>query len=140
MCLTQSIGDRSAAPAAGTPLTVLIADDEPLVMGLVQGLLEGAGCRVLTASDGVMVVEVFRENANTIDCVILDISIPRLSGAEAARCIRAIRGDIPIIVASGSDSHESKQHLGSVASACIQKPFRFEQVWSVLMAVTGRDG
>ena len=133
---TAKAVDTAAADAP--PLTVLVADDEPLVVDILQGLLEGAGCRVMTASDGGKVVEVFRENAGAIGCVILDLSMPQLSGIEAARRIRAIRGDTPIILASGSDKTETNQHLDGVVSACIVKPFRFDQVWSVLMAVTGR--
>jgi CheY-like chemotaxis protein len=131
--------ERTGVTSAGvSPPTVLVADDEPLVVEIVRGLLERVGCRVLTAGDGAEAVDVFRRDESAIGCVILDISMPHLSGPEAARRIRAIRGDVPIVLSSGSDRHETKPHLEGLANACIQKPFKFEQVWSLLLTLTGR--
>jgi len=118
---------------------VLIADDEPMVLEIMQFLLERAGCRVMTSCDGLAAVETFRANPAAIGCVILDLSMPKLCGVEAAQRIRAIHGTVPIILASGSDKHESALGVDRVISGRIVKPFRLDQVLSVIKAVTGRD-
>lgn len=80
---------------------VLIADDEgPVRRAAVQILLR-KGYNVMEASDGEEAVRVFQENADAIDLVFLDMTMPGLSGVEALEQMREIRPKIKALVASG---------------------------------------
>ncbi len=85
----------------------LIIDDESGVREVVQSLLEACGFRVLTAVDGVDGVTTFREHADDIDLVVLDVAMPRRDGAETCREIRAICPTARVLFSSGFDETES---------------------------------
>jgi two-component system, cell cycle sensor histidine kinase and response regulator CckA len=91
----------SQAPARGRGEVVLLADDEPLVRALARNALERQGYRVLVAADGAEAVEVFeRENGN-IALVILDASMPVMSGQQACAAIRKLSPHTKVLFASG---------------------------------------
>ncbi|MBA4064456.1 MAG: hypothetical protein C0501_12230 [Isosphaera sp.] len=89
------------APARGRGEAVVVADDEPLVRGLARSALERQGYRVLLAADGAEAVEVFRREAAGVALVVLDASMPHMSGREAFAAIRAVRPGVPVLFASG---------------------------------------
>src|SRR5439155_4352531 len=88
---SPSPADRPAAPepagrAAGSPLCVLVVDDEPAVAGLLRELLEADGYPVTLASDGPEALACIE--AGGIDLVLLDLMLPSLSGLEVCRRVR----------------------------------------------------
>ncbi len=97
---------------AGHGETVLVADDEPLVRDLARSALERRGYRLLVAKDGAEAVELFRgerQAGRSVDVVILDVSMPVLSGRQAFEAIRRIDPEVPVLFASGhpiSDSND----------------------------------
>lgn len=84
----------------GNP-TVLIVDDEELMREVTSIMIEENGGKVLTAVDGLDAVEVFAENRGKIDCIFMDVSMPRMNGYEAFLEIKKIDPDIPVLVVSG---------------------------------------
>jgi two-component system cell cycle sensor histidine kinase/response regulator CckA len=66
-----------------------------------SSLLEGAGYDVTEASDGMEAVELFRERPDGFDVVLLDLSMPRMSGDETFLSPRSIRSDVPVVLSSG---------------------------------------
>src|SRR5687767_7835452 len=82
---------------AETRGTVLVIDDEETVVDIARRTLERHGYSVLTASDGHEATMVFRDNAERINAVLLDMSMPRMSGADVFVQIRGIRPAVPII-------------------------------------------
>ena len=91
----------SLTPSAGT---ILIGDDEAPVLRVLQRILKRSGYAVLSAVDGQEAVDVFQAHDGTVDLVILDVTMPRLSGVEAATRIRALAPDIKIMISSGYDA------------------------------------
>lgn len=89
---------------AGNGEIILLADDEASVRNAVAEVLQSLGYKVLTACNGQDAVDVFKEHAATIDLLILDVVMPDMGGLEAARCIRAINPDVPIIFSTGYDA------------------------------------
>ena len=87
----------TVSPAA----RLLIIDDEPMVRCVLKKILESAGHTVQCAADGVEGVDVFRRHADDIDCVLLDLSMPKLDGEEVFHEIRKIRSDARVILCSG---------------------------------------
>jgi len=143
--------DSEAASTEQTPVeesdehpmtgTVLIADDEELVRAVAADMLTAMGLRTLTAVDGKQAVELFRARAEEIDAILLDLTMPELSGEAALRAIRAIRPDVPIVLASGFDEREVARRfegLGVIGFA--QKPFQMRKLRRLMrLALEVRD-
>jgi PAS domain S-box-containing protein len=104
--------------------TILIADDEAPVCAVGKQMLMRIGFNVLTASDGRKAVETFREHANEIICVLLDLTMPNLNGEQAFREIIRIRPDAKVVLCSGFNMQDVTQKLGDKRLAgFIQKPY-----------------
>jgi CheY-like chemotaxis protein len=115
--------------ARGSGGRVLVVDDEETVRDIAGGILESAGYGVLTAVDGLEGVETFRQSADDIDCVLLDLTMPRLGGEEALRCMRRIRPDVPVILSSGYSEREAMSAFDDAGPAAfLQKPYRAGQL------------
>lgn len=84
--------------AVGNSHIILCVDDEAVGLKVRRILLERAGYQVLTASDGETGVEVFR--TNHVDAVVLDYSMPGMSGGQVAQAMREIKPDVPILLLS----------------------------------------
>lgn len=84
--------------AVGKGHVVLCVDDEAVGLKVRRILLERAGYRVLTASDGQAGIDVFK--THDVDAVVLDYSMPGMSGGEVARAMRQIKPDVPILLLS----------------------------------------
>jgi DNA-binding NtrC family response regulator len=99
-------------------------------------MLDRAGFTVLMAEDGRKGVEVFRKHAEDIRLVLLDLTMPHLSGEEAYREIKQIRPDVQVILISGFNQQEALDHFtGKGLAGFIQKPFRFQSLISKLREV-----
>ena len=116
--------------------TVLIVDDEDSVRALAQRMLEIMGFQVLTAADGQEGVAVFRENADSICLVLLDMTMPHLDGEETYREIRRIRGAVRAILSSGyNELSATNRFAGKGLAAFIQKPYRYVDLLAVVRQV-----
>jgi len=112
------------AAADTTARTVLLVDDEDDVRAVTQHMLERLGCTVLVAADGRECVDVFRAHAQTIDAVIVDLTLPRLTGEQAFGEIRRIRPDARVIMMSGYNDERTTQRLAADGLAgFLRKPF-----------------
>ena len=119
--------------AAGTPPElkgcVLVVDDEEAVRRASRRMLERLGLEVLSAGNGAEAIEICQRRGHDIDCVLLDLTMPVMNGAECLRAIRTLRGDIPAVVTSGySETEVAKRFVGLNVSAFIQKPFRMSSL------------
>ena len=116
-----------AAPAPGEgreERTVLLVDDEEDVRAVTAHMLERLGCSVLQAGDGREGVDVFRAHARVIDAVIVDLTLPRLSGDRVFREIRTIRPDARVILMSGYNDAKATGGLAEAGLAgFLRKPF-----------------
>jgi PAS domain S-box-containing protein len=131
----SELGDPVQATPARSGLTLLLIDDEEVVRDMVGEVLEQEGVSVLRAEDGARGVAQFREHSQRIDLVLLDLSMPGISGEETFRRLRDIDPRVPVILSSGYDHDEARGRFGNGAPAgFIQKPYRPEQ----LMAEIGR--
>ena len=98
--------------AALANVTVLILDDNPLVLKLGRALLEREGCTVLTASSWIEFNHVLA--SNTPDIIFLDINLPRISGWE---CLKQFKTEnhlkaVPVIIYSTSSQPKEKEEHG----------------------------
>ncbi len=104
--------------------TVLVVDDEELVRAMSKATLERFGYSVLTAENGQVGVEMFRRHADSITAVLLDMTMPVMSGEESFLLMREIRPDVPIVFSSGySEPAVIRKFSSQGISAFIQKPY-----------------
>jgi len=104
--------------------TVLIADDEESVCAVGRLMLERIGFKVLTAADGREAVDTFRQHADEVVCVLLDLTMPRLNGEQVFSELRRIKPEIRVILSSGYNEHDATQRFaGKGLAGFIQKPY-----------------
>lgn len=87
------------------PATVLVVDDEPDITTLMRDFLEAAGYRVLAAPDGSSALTTLERH--DVDCILLDIMMPGLSGFDVLRRIRETR-DVPVLFLTAKDEDSDK--------------------------------
>jgi two-component system cell cycle sensor histidine kinase/response regulator CckA len=105
--------------------TILIVDDEEGVRLVASKALEKAGFTVLMAEDGPAGVQMFRTHADEIRAVLLDLTMPHMSGEEVLRAIRTIRSDVRVILSSGYNEQDTiSQFQGKGLAGFIQKPYQ----------------
>jgi PAS domain S-box-containing protein len=108
--------------------TILIVDDEEVVRRVASTLLAKLGYKVMIARDGREGLEVYEENRDQIDLVLLDLTMPNLSGKDAFRILRERFGPVPVVICSGYllDLKEFASECGSTPCGFIQKPYKLE--------------
>ena len=104
--------------------TVLLVDDEKVILEVGKELLEAMGYRVLIANDGKGAVEVYKKNRDDIDIVLLDMVMPNMGGGEAYDRMKEINPDIKVLLSSGYGiDGEATEILERGCDSFIQKPF-----------------
>jgi two-component system cell cycle sensor histidine kinase/response regulator CckA len=132
------VDQRSAAHAMQD--LVLIVDDEPTVRSVAARMVEHVGFTTLQASDGVAGVDLFRANADSIACVLLDVSMPGIGGAQALQMMRAIRPDTPIVLMSGYAGEDLADRFAQLRpNGFLYKPFGIAELKACLQGAI-REG
>jgi CheY-like chemotaxis protein len=117
--------------------TVLVVDDEEVVRAVARMMLEFVGFTVLVACDGVEGVEVYRQHADEIVVVLLDMSMPRMSGEQAFDAIRGIRPDACVILSSGYQERDTIERFsGKGVAAFLPKPYQLQALLRKIREVT----
>ena len=121
-----SSGEAAAVPVTPTKM-VLVIDDEDLVRDVVVRMIEDLGYGVASARDGASGLAIV--DAQPIDLVLVDMTMPRMSGADVIAALRAKHPQIPIVLCSGFD----RDGKGPVkADAYLPKPFRIDALEQTL--------
>ena len=116
--------------------TVLVVDDEDVVRAVAQKALERVGFSVLLAGDGCEAVRMFRQHAENISAVLLDLTMPEMNGEEAYREMRRIKPDARVILSSGYSEQEAASHFaGQGLAGFIHKPYRATELSARLREV-----
>jgi two-component system cell cycle sensor histidine kinase/response regulator CckA len=109
--------------------TVLIVDDEKLVLDVGRQMLIKLGYHVLVANSGAEAIEIYRENRESIRIVILDMIMPKMGGNETFDHLKAINSNVRVLLSSGySINGEATEILKKGCHGFIQKPFNLEQL------------
>ena len=103
--------------------SILVVDDEPMALGLAKQILSEANFQVTTASSGFECIELCRERPNSFDLVVLDLTMPDMSGEETFARLRATYPDLSIVISTGFIAQEKlSQMLASGLTGFIRKP------------------
>ncbi len=104
--------------------TVLIVDDEDVVRSTARHALERYGYGVILANDGRAALDVFRDHYGDIAVVLLDLTMPVMSGEETLRNLQAIDPKVKVLLTSGYNQVEAVQRFaGKGLAGFIQKPY-----------------
>jgi len=122
---TSYTEDIAPEPLEG--LTILLAEDDPMIRELQSHSLETLGAKVLVAENGKQALEVFRDNP--VSLILMDIQMPELTGPEALKIIRTeFPGDkknVPVIAMTANVlQHDLKRWMEQGMNDFITKPFR----------------
>jgi two-component system cell cycle sensor histidine kinase/response regulator CckA len=127
---------RTGVPAEGYRGTVLVVDDEEIVRNVSREMLAALGLTVLTAEDGEQAIETFRREGGRIDCVLLDLSMPKMDGMAVCRDMLKLRPDAKIILSSGYHEQELIRRGSQEGFAgFIPKPYTLEAIEAALAPV-----
>jgi CheY-like chemotaxis protein len=133
------MAERSAKSKSELPLgseTILLIDDEELVLNVTRKLLERFGYRILVAHHGREAIRIAQTYPGEIHLAILDLGMPIMGGAEAFRPLRQVRPQLKVIICSGYELDGAAQALiDAGASAFIQKPYRTEVIGPLIRRV-----
>ena len=104
--------------------TILVVEDEEALQGFIRQLLEKNGYTVLIAGNGEQAIDIYRQQMRQIALVLMDLGLPKLSGDEVCRKIRAFDPSANFIIASGYLDPMIKTELSQVGvKGYIQKPY-----------------
>jgi len=120
--------------------TILIIDDDYMVIDVTKHILESFGYHVLAAHSGYEAVDICRQNKNKIHVALLDIGMPIFGGAEAFPVLKKAKPDMKIIICSGYELDEETQKiLDDGADAFVQKPFKAGSLIMTIKDVLGPE-
>jgi len=109
--------------------TVLIVDDEYVVIDVGQQLLRKMGYKVFAAAGGKQAIEILTTNKEEIDIVILDLIMPGLDGEETFDMLKEIKPEIKVLLSSGySINSQATEILKRGCNGFIQKPFNIKDL------------
>jgi len=104
--------------------TILVVDDEEVVQSSAKAALEQYGYQILLAANGQEAVELFRQQGDQISAVLLDMTMPIMSGEDALKHLKRMRPNVKVILSSGYSEVEAVQRFtGKGLADFIQKPY-----------------
>jgi PAS domain S-box-containing protein len=136
-----AVSAPSPEPGADLPMsgTILVVDDESIIRDLARSALEQAGFEVVEAQDGLEALERFKEHLTRVDLVLLDMTMPRMGGAEAFRRLRELSPGIRVLLTSGYTQKESLESLADLPpDGFLPKPFRVRELIAKVREILGR--
>ena len=134
---TQPVSSLSV-PGVRAPMptgngTILVVDDDAMLLESTGAMIERMGFTVLAAKDGIEAVEVFRQHMDEIRCVLTDLTMPRMDGWETLTALRRLAPALPVILASGygkaqvlSGAHPDRPQV------FLEKPFGLQRLRDAL--------
>jgi PAS domain S-box-containing protein len=121
--------------------TILLVDDESMVLDVSAEMLEKLGYEVVTAASGKEAVQAFVENVDRIDLIILDMIMPGMDGGKTFDQLRNIRSSIPVLLSSGySLNGQANTILQRGCNGFVQKPFSINQLSQKIRDVLDEKG
>ncbi len=123
-----------AVPGAERGL-VLVVEDEAILRKMAQTMLNVLGYETLSAADGVEALEIFRDKGSKIQCVLLDLTMPRMGGWETLQALRKMAPGLPVVLASGYDeAHVMSADYPERPQVFLHKPYRMADLESAIVA------
>ncbi len=115
--------------AGGGTETILLVDDEELVLAVGRAILEKLGYTVLSAGDGDEALQTYRDHQHEIALVVTDTVMPKMGGGKLYAAMAEINPSVKVLLMSGYDMREKAADLlvGNVRGL-LEKPLAFRQL------------
>lgn len=118
--------------------TVLVVDDEEALRELGANILSRCGYQTVTANDGQEAVEIFKEQADDIVAVLLDLTMPRMDGLAAFKIMQEIKPGVKVILCSGFSEQEAVERFsGHSLAGFVHKPYRIATLRATIEQALG---
>lgn len=124
------------------PQTILLVDDENTLVETVSDMLRHLGYLVLTAADGDEAVKIYEEHRANVDLIILDMMMPRKSGAETYEALKRIEPDVKVLLTSGFEQQKAVAEgmCDEGAAGFVEKPYRLKDLSQFIRRAIERQG
>lgn len=121
---------------ANNPTLVLIIDDEDAIRAVMGRMIERMGFRTLMASGGAAGIQLLTAHRDEILCVLLDLTMPGMSGEAVLAHLRQVRPDVRVVLMSGHSMEDMAQRYAHLQpTAFLQKPFNLTTLRGTLDAI-----
>lgn len=113
--------------------SILLVDDEPMLLDVMVTVLEAGGYKCITAGAGLEAIETYRQNQDQIAAVVLDLGLPDYLGQDVFAAMRQINPNARIIVASGAIDPDVQNEL--TRAGCkhfVEKPYNIAELLQAL--------
>jgi CheY-like chemotaxis protein len=123
--------------ARGTPLTILVADDEAALRDMLAVALGAFGFKIKIAADGAAALELYR--TSDIDVVLLDVQMPVMDGAETLRALKQVNPEVVcILMSGGTGKYDTETLLDLGAVDLVPKPFDLGQLRELIVRAAAK--
>ena len=121
--------------------TVLVVDDEALVLDMEATMLQRIGFNTLKASNSAEACQVFNDEKEHIDLVVLDVIMPGENGTVTYKRLKRMNPDIRVLISTGYGTDgEIEEIVKDSQNGLIQKPFKFKEFTSKIEAILSIKG
>ena len=116
--------------------TILLVDDEDLIIEIAQKMLSKMGYNTLIAQGGQETIEVYRQHGDQIDLTILDMIMPDMNGQETYKRLKKMKPNLKVLLSSGYSLNDQAQKIMDLGcQGFIQKPFDVVQLSQKIRAI-----
>jgi PAS domain S-box-containing protein len=116
--------------------TILVVYDEETIRQIGKNMLSRMGFTVLLAEDGEQALQILKSNLDQIECVLLDLTMPKMDGYSTFSAMRVLKPSLKIILSSGFNQQEVTQRFaGKGLTGFIQKPFQFTELSQIITKI-----
>ena len=120
--------------------TILFVDDEKMIIGVGKQIIKRLGYDVLTADGGKEAIEIYKENQDKIDLVILDMIMPVMGGGETFEKLKEIDSNVRVLLSSGySLNSQASEIMAKGCAGFIQKPFYMKELSQKIAEILKED-
>lgn len=117
----------------------LLVDDDETVLQLGKEMLARLGFRVLAVQDGQEAIDLYRQRHEELGLVVLDLTMPGISGSEVYATLQKLDATVPVIMSSGYTEQDVLDRLGSRGlRGFLQKPYTLDQLKTTVLDLQGR--
>lgn len=136
----QSLPGTQDAVPCGSRGTVLVVDDEDVILTLTSIMLAKLGYTVVTASNGLDAIDILREDSDHITLVILDLMMLGANGNNCLQLLRSSHPTLPVIIATCHNREQARELLGDAGfDAFLGKPFRQQDLAEAIDTALATD-
>lgn len=116
--------------------SILVVDDEKMVMDVLKKMLEQLGYKVVASNSSIKALKTFRLNSDEYDLVISDLTMPEMTGLELAKAVHRVRSDLPVIIMTGYGENitgDILHHYG--INTIIGKPIEMQKLGNAIRKI-----